>query len=145
MRSSLEMQMPLCFRSVSNVKTTQCRLWLSQVNLEEWESAASRCSQGCPLESLEEEGCPRAMLGLWYQSEKPWGQDEKSSLKSRRWADGQDRLSSQKGRTRKVLKKQRGGNGMIGEWGERPASERILGTLSSHVWLGRHSALGAWC
>lgn len=43
----------------------------------------------------------------------------------------------------KVLKKQRGGNGMIGGWGERPASERILGTLSSRVWLGRHSALRA--
>lgn len=31
----------------------------------------------------------------------------------------------------KVLEKPRGGDGMIGGWGERPASELILGTLSS--------------
>lgn len=57
------------------------------------------------------------------------------SGKHSRWVERQVRLSSRKGRAGNVPKKQRDGNGIYedGVRGLRPASELILGTLSSHL------------
>lgn len=77
------------------------------------------------------------------------GQDEKSSLKSgkyRRRLESLVRQFGQKDRAGKLPKKQRGRNGMIGEWGQRIEAifRTTFGNIKfSYVWLGRHTAFGA--